>query len=162
VPRTTAPIRRALRLALISVAAVVVIGCGALTTTPPAPTPADFPGLAGVLAQNGILVTDFVSGDAGCDDPTLAPTAIRFEMTGFEVSQPTLARVYIFRNREAYERRRADVDTCALAWAGAQGDPTTIETVEASPYVIVGTGPWPAEFKRALRNSVIEAAGTGG
>lgn len=148
-----------MRLPILAVVTLVVAGCAALTTAPPVPTPADFPGLAGVLAQNGILVTDFVSGDPGCDDPTLAPTAIRFEATGYEIVQPVIARIYIFRNRESYERRRTDVDTCALGWAG---DPSTIEAVDASPFVVVGAGPWPAEFKRALRNGLVEAAGNGG
>lgn len=159
VPRTIALVPRAARHPLLAVVALVLTGCAALTTSPPVPTPVDFPGLAGVLAQNGILVTDFVSGDPGCDDPTLAPTAIRFEMSGYEIVTPVLARVFIFRNREAYERRRADVDACALAWPG---DPSTIESVDASPFVIVGAGPWPAEFKRALRNGLVEAAGNGG
>ena len=158
-PRTIALIPPTARVAIVAVASLLVAGCAALTTAPPAPTPADFPGLAGVLAQNGILVTDFVSGDPGCDDPTLTPTAIRFDATGYEIDQPVTARIYIFRNREAYERRRADVDACALAWAG---DPSTVEAMDASPFVIVGAGPWPAEFKRALRNALVEAAGTGG
>ncbi len=143
----------------IVLAAALVAGCGALTTTPPAPTPADFPGLAGTLAQHGILISDWVSGDAGCDDATLAPTAIRFAATGFEATEARTLRIYIFRNREAYERRRADVDACALAWAG---DPATIEAVDASPFVVVGSGPWPPAFKRALRDAIVEAAGTGG
>lgn len=147
-------------IATIALVAVLgVTGCAALTATAPAPTPADFPGLAGILAQNGIIVTNYVSGDDGCGDPSLTPTAIRFDMTGFEVTERITARIYIFRNRDAYERRRADVDTCALAWAG---DPTIIEAVDASPFVIVGSGPWPPEFMRALRQGLVEAAGTGG
>lgn len=153
------PLQRGSVIAVLALAALTASGCSALTATAPAPTPADFPGIAGTLAQHGVLVTDFVSGDAGCDDPTLIQTAIRFEATGFEVAERITARIYIFRNRDAYERRRADVDTCALAWAG---DPATIEAVDASPYVIVGSGPWPAQFRRAVRNGLIEAAGTGG
>ncbi|MEK6719644.1 MAG: hypothetical protein AABZ33_03120 [Chloroflexota bacterium] len=158
-PRPTSARGRLLPAVAALAAALAIGGCSALRATPPAPTPADFPGLAGVLAQRGVLVTDYVSGDPGCDDPTLAPTAIRFEATGFELAEGTTIRIYIFRNREAYERRRGDVDICALAWAG---DPAAIEAIDVSPYVLVGSGPWPPEFKRALRDGLIEAGGTGG
>lgn len=158
-PRALSSRRRLLPAAAALAAALAIGGCSALSASPPAPTPADFPGLAGVLAQRGVLITDYVSGDAGCDDPTLAPTAIRFDATGFEQAERTTMRIYIFRDREAYERRRGDVDICALAWAG---NPAAIEAIDVSPYVLVGSGPWPPEFKRALRDGLIEAGGTGG
>ena len=72
---------------------------------------------------------------------------------------PVLLRIYIFRDREAWERRLADVDACAAAWAD---DPATFEIVQVSPYVVAGQGPWPPEFDAALRRGLTEAAGTGG
>jgi hypothetical protein len=100
-----------------------------------------------------------VSGDPGCDDPTLSPTAIRFDAEGLDQATPVVLRIYIFRNREAWDRRLADVDTCAAAWAS---DPATFEQLQVSPYVLAGEGPWPPGFKAAVREAITAAAGNGG
>jgi hypothetical protein len=67
--------------------------------------------------------------------------------------------VYIFSNREAFERLRATVDDCARNFVT---DPETYESLEQSPFVIVGQGPWGPKFKAALRAGLEVAAGTGG
>jgi hypothetical protein len=138
-------------------AAVLVAGCGTISRTPPAPTPADFPAMAGILTQHGIRVDGIVSGDAGCDDAGLAKTAIGFDASGLDQPTPVRVRVFIFRNRETYERLRATVDQCAAAFVT---DPETFESVEASPFVVAGQGPWGATFKDTLRAAIVEAAGT--
>ena len=111
------------------------------------------------LAQRGIALDHVVSGDAGCDDQVLAPTAIAFDASGLD--QPTKVRIYlyIFRNREAFERLRATIDACARNFVT---DPETFESVEQSPFVLVGQGPWGPKFKAALRAGLEVAAGTGG
>ena len=159
-PSARNPFRSArLTTALILVAiGLAVAGCSTISRTPPAPTPADFPGLAGVLSQRGIHVEHFVSGDAGCPDAELARTAIAFDAAGLDQPTPVRIHIYIFRNREAYERLRATVDTCARSFVT---DPETFESVETSPYVLAGQGPWGATFKDALRAAITEAAGTG-
>ena len=58
---------------------LVVAGCGTISTSPPAPTPADFQGIATELTSATIAIDDIVSGDAGCDDRALIPTAIGFD-----------------------------------------------------------------------------------
>ncbi len=143
----------------VTLMALIATGCGAITTTPPAPTPADFPGIASGLVRHGIGVERIVSGDAGCDDIELARTAIAIDAEGLD--QPTEPRVYfyIFRNREAFERLRQTVDACAAAYVT---DPGAFESVETSPFVVAGPGPWAPRFKAALREVVEEAAGTGG
>ena len=45
------------------------------------------------------------------------------------------------------------------AWAT---DPATFELVDAKPYVLAGQGPWPDEFKAAVREALTVAAGNGG
>ena len=87
--------------------------CSFVETTPPAPTPADFPDTAIQLVQRGVEIDRVVSGDAGCDDKVLAPTAIAFDASGLD--QPSKVRVYlyVFRNRDAFERLRATIDDCA-------------------------------------------------
>jgi hypothetical protein len=58
-----------------------------------------------------------------------------------------------------WERRLPDVDGCVAAWAT---DPATFETLDSSPYVLAGQGPWPETFKAAVRAALIAAAGNGG
>ena len=139
--------------------AAFVAGCGALTVSPPAPGPESFPEFSSQLGRVGISVDNWTSGDAGCDDPTLSATAIRFDAKGLDQATPVTLRIYIFRNRDAWDRRRADVDTCVADWAT---DPATFEIVQVSPYVLAGQGPWAPGFAAAMRSALTASAGTGG
>ena len=144
---------------LVSVlACLAVMGCSALLEAAPTPTPQPFPGISGELGRVGVDVLSWTSGDAGCDDPTLSPTAIRFEAQGLDQATPVSVRIYIFKNREAWSRRSADVEACAAAWAA---DPATFELLNISPYVVAGQGPWPPRFDAAVRQGITAAAGTG-
>ena len=78
-----------------------------------------------------------MSGDAGCDDPTLIPTAIGFDAAGLDQAEPVRIHLYIFRNRDSFERLRATVDACARSFVT---DPETFETIEQSPFVVAGPG----------------------
>jgi hypothetical protein len=146
------------RLLLLGVV-FVVAACGMASGTRPAATPADFEGITAQLALRGISVNRFVSGNAGCDDPTLRPTAIAFDAGGLDQAATVRLHVYIFRNRETFERLRSSVDSCAAAFVT---DPESFESVDASPYVVAGQGPWGPRFKAALRDGLTVAAGTGG
>jgi hypothetical protein len=138
--------------------AFVAAACGVLTTTPPAPTPADFQGIASEIVRRGIAIEHIVSGDAGCNDPVLNPTAIGLDASGLDQVETVRLYLYIFRNREVYERLRGAVDECAR---GFVTDPETFESIESSPFVLAGQGPWAPEFKAALRDALTEASGTG-
>ena len=70
----------------VLVAAFVLAGCSAILESSPEPTPMDFPGIAGELANRGLVLDAIVSGDDGCDDPSLAPTAIAFDATGLGIA----------------------------------------------------------------------------
>ncbi len=144
---------------LACVLALAAAGCAGILESPPVPDPEAFPGISGQLGRFGVDVLTWTSGDAGCDDPTLRPTAIRFDASGLDQAEPVTLRIYIFRNREAWERRLADVDTCAADWAE---DPATFELIQVSPYVLTGQGPWAPEFEAAIRKALNEAAGSGG
>lgn len=139
--------------------AIVVSGCGLVSTTRPAATPADFVGITSELAKRGVGVNHFVSGDAGCADRVLMPTAIAFDAEGLDQADAVRIYVYIFRNREAFERLRGSIDACASSFVT---DPDTFETVEESPFVLAGQGPWAPDFETALRAALTAAAGTGG
>ena len=168
VPAYGATMRRASRLRrrprlhrraiLLAISALFLAGCGSVFGSPPVPGAEPFPGITGHLGRYGVDVLSWTSGDAGCDDPTLAPTAIRFQAQGLDQAAPVLLRIYIFRNKDAWDRRLADVDTCVAAWAT---DPATFQIVQVSPYVLAGQGPWPPGFEQAIRQGLTEAAGNG-
>jgi hypothetical protein len=152
------PIHRAAR----SLAAICLLfalaACGTISTSAPAPTPADFQGIAAELTRRSIIIDDLVSGDAGCDDRVLIPTAIGLTASGLDQLEPVRIYLYIFRNRTSFERLRSSIDECARAFVT---DPETFETVEQSPFVLAGQGPWASEFETAVREALVEAAGTG-
>ncbi len=137
---------------------VALGGCGTISTSPPAPTPGDFQGIATELTKRGIVIDSIVSGDAGCVDPVLVPTSIGFDAKGLDQAEPVRIHLYVFRNREAFERLRANVDGCAASFVT---DPETFETAEQSPYVVAGQGPWAPGFEAAVRDALEVAAGTG-
>jgi hypothetical protein len=159
-PRPSRRLPALRRAALLAVAvSFLAAACGTVSHTPPPATPTDFPGLSGRLAPEGIRASQVVSGDPGCDDPALAPAAIRFRLEGLDQVEPTPVYLYIFRNRAAFERNRDRIGPCAQAWVT---DPQTFEQIEESPYVLAGQGPWAPEFKATLREVLRAAAGTGG
>jgi hypothetical protein len=155
----TRPARGLLIVAPVALAvASLLAGCSVLTETPPAPTPADFQGIATDIVTRGITIDHLVSGDAGCNDPILNPTAIGLDASGLDQEEPVRLYLYIFRNRDAYDRLRASIDECARSFVT---DAETFESIESSPFVLAGQGPWAPEFKSALREALTEAAGTG-
>jgi hypothetical protein len=145
-------------LVLAIAVATLIAACGTVSRSAPAPTPGDFQGIAGDVVQRGIQISHIVSGDAGCPDQDLGKTAIGFDAVGLDQATPVRVHVYIFRNRATYERLRATVDGCARAYVT---DAANYESVEASPYVVAGQGPWGPAFRTNLRAAIEEAAGTG-
>lgn len=150
--------RLSLPLAAVLLVVALLSACGTISTTAPAPTPADFQGIASELTKRGIAIDHLVSGDAGCQDPVLIPTAIGLTADGLDQAAPTRIYLYVFRNRASFERLRATIDDCARAFVT---DPETFETVEQSPFVVAAQGPWGPRFEAALRHALEVAAGTG-
>jgi hypothetical protein len=146
-------------LIAIVVLPILLASCGALHVTPEPATPTSFPGLAGRLNTAHVEVRDWVSGDAGCTDPDLVPSAISFMATGLDQAEPVKLYLYIFRDRAAFEKHRDQIGACAGSFVT---DPQTYEEVEQSPYVVAGQGPWAPLFEAALRATLATAAGTGG
>jgi hypothetical protein len=159
--RSPAGVRRFRRLAgpaAVLGAAVLAAGCGTISMTAPPATPTDFPGITGRLKLAGIKAADWVSGDAGCDDAELRKAAIRFGASGLDQATPVTLYLYVFRNRDAFERNRATIGPCAEQYVT---DPATFEEIEQSPYVLASAGPWAPAFEAALRATLQAAAGTG-
>ena len=147
----------AARGALFTMVLIGLTGCG-LATPPPSPTPADFQGIAGELVTRGLTIDHIVSGEAGCDDLTLKRTAIALDASGLDQTTPTRVYIYIFRNRDSFDRLRDSVDACARTYAT---DPATYESFDVSPYVVASAGPWAPQFRAAVRAAITKAAGTG-
>ena len=137
---------------------LALAGC-TTSNVPVAPTPADFGGITQVLRARGITVTDVVSGDAGCPDADLAKAAIAFRMSGLDQTTPVVAHLYVFGNQAAFARRAGDVATCARSYVT---DPALLESIDVSPYVLAGNGPWAPAFRTQLRAGLTVAAGDGG
>jgi hypothetical protein len=164
-PPTVSPAARprgrriALAVPLLAILALVAVGCNVVVDpTPPSPTPADFGGIAGALVQSGIKVEHPVSGDPGCQDRVLGPTAISFDASGLDQATPVKLYIYLFADRATFERLRATVDACARTYVT---DPDTYESAEQSPFVVAGQGPWGPKFKAKLRDVLAVAAGSG-
>jgi hypothetical protein len=144
---------------LLAAMGPLLAACGLISTTPPAPTASDFQGIATELTKRGIALDQLVSGDPGCDDRTLVPTAISLQAKGLDQAQPVRIYLYIFADHAAFERLRAAVDMCARSYVT---DPDTYETVEQSLFTLAGQGPWAPKFAAAVRDALLVAAGTGG
>ena len=133
--------------------------CGLASGDPAGRDPGRFPGDHGRAGHARRHVNHFVSGEAGCPDPVLTPTAIAFDAQGLDQATDVRIYLYIFRNRDVFERLRSTIDACAASFVT---DPETFESIEASPYVLAGQGPWGQAFKTALRAGLEAAAGSGG
>ena len=125
----------------------------------PAPSPANFPSIAAQLAAAGITVTDQVSGDAGCKD-----SAARVRPRS--ASPPRASTSRAGPDPPLHLRRPRDlVRACELGLGLRPSfvtDPETYESVEPSPYVLAGQGPWGTQFRDTLRQVLTTAAGDGG
>jgi hypothetical protein len=144
--------------ALCLAAGLAVGACGTVETGPPVPTPTDFGGVAAELSKHKVTVTGAVSGDAGCTDAVLIPTAISVTASGLDQTEPVRIYLYIFRNDASFQKLRASIDACARSYVT---DPATYESVDQSPFVLAGQGPWAPAFRAALRAGLEVAAGTG-
>ncbi len=139
-------------------ALVVVAGCSAFTPQTPKPTATTFNGIVEELAREGVGVANVVSGDPGCDDQRLARTAISFDASGVDQTEPTRVFLYAFKNAAVYDELRPVVDLCARSFVTSPDD---YGSVDAVPYVLTGPGPWAPQFQDALRRA-LERAAVGG
>ena len=151
--------RATVTLIVAALVAVLVLASCTVTHGAPTPSPADFGGISQRLQSRGLTITDVVSGDAGCDTPGLAATAISFQASGLDQAVPVKVYLYIFADAEALLRRHDDVDACARAYVH---NAATFESLDVPPYVAVGQGPWADAFRQRLREGLADAAGGGG
>ncbi len=144
---------------IVGVLALLLAGCGTRVADLPAPSPANFPSIVSELSAAGITVTDQVSGDAGCKDAHLVSTAIGFTASGLDQAAPVRIHIYIFADAPTWSRLSSTVSACAQSFVT---DPATYESIDPSPYVLAGQGPWADQFRAKLREVLTAAAGDGG
>lgn len=137
--------------------AVLLSACAGTSGGAPTTSPSDFGSFAATLSARGVSLTNVVAGDAGCTDPTLASTAISFRVSGLDQPTPVAARVFLFGSGASYDRLRQSVDACA-GWFVS--DPSAYVSIDASPYVLVGQGPWGPQLQAALK-AALEGAAAG-
>ena len=95
--------------ALVALVTLFVAACNYVETTPPAPTPADWSGMAIQFAKRGLHLDNVVSGEPGCDDKVLRPTAIAFDASGLDQATPVRLYLYAFADRATFERLRSSI-----------------------------------------------------
>jgi hypothetical protein len=144
---------------VVGLLALLLAGCGTRISDLPSPSPANFPTIVGRLADAGITVSDQVSGDAGCRDSKLISTAVGFTASGLDQAGPVRIHIYMFADAPTWTRLSNSVAACAQSFVT---DPATYESIDPSPYVLAGQGPWGAQFRAKLRDVLTAAAGDGG
>jgi hypothetical protein len=123
------------------------------------PTPASLSSTLEVFGAQGITLSNVVSGDPGCPDADLAQNAVSFDARGLDQTTPTRVYLYGFRNKATFQRLVPTVDACAKAYVT---DPSAYGSVQVSPFVLSGPGPWAPQFGDRLRGALTKAAGNGG
>jgi hypothetical protein len=151
-------VRGPLLLAIAVLACLTVAACEG-DNNPANPTPASLSTTLEVFGANGIVLSNVVSGDPGCPDKDLAQNAVSFDARGLDQTTPTRVYLYGFRNRTIYQRLVPTVDACAKSYVT---DPAAYGSVQVSPFVLAGPGPWAPQFGDRLREALTKAAGNGG
>jgi hypothetical protein len=149
-------------IALVTVAALTMAGCGSLVTTMPLPTPADAIGIFEEWALHGVAVHERISGDPGCSDPSLDDNAIHVVVSMGVGGQRRDVYLFRFRNRVRWADGAPAVDACQgqfEARSARVGGP--LDRLDVSPYRAFGDG-WPPDLRAALESGLVVAAGDGG
>ena len=139
-------------------ASLILAGCEG-DNNPANPTPASLTVTLEVFGNQGIVLSNVVSGDAGCANSDLAHGAVSFSAKGFDQSTPTRIYLYGFRNRAVFDQLAGSVDSCARSYVT---DPAAYGSMQVSPFVMSGPGPWAPIFTERLRAALTKAAGNGG
>jgi hypothetical protein len=146
-------------LVLLALSACLALGACEGDNNPANPTPASLSSTLEVFGAGGIVLSNVVSGDAGCPDEDLAHTAVSFDARGFDQATPTRIYLYGFRNRATFQRLASTVDACARSYVT---DASAFGSMQMSPFVLAGPGPWAPGFEAKLREALTKAAGNGG
>ena len=143
---------RSLGLGLV---VLLVAGCSYVETTPPPPTPADFRGSPASSSSAASSSTASSRATPAATTRSSARPPSRSTRRGSTRRPRSGSTCTSSGNRATFERLRATIDACARTYVT---DPQTYESVEQSPFVMAGQGPW----GRAVRGGPAQGAGGGG
>ncbi|HEY3523491.1 MAG TPA: hypothetical protein VGK63_07280 [Candidatus Limnocylindrales bacterium] len=144
---------RLVLVGLLGTLALAAAGCSGGGSAEP--STADFEGTVADLDRVHVAVSDVISGEAGCANSTLAPTAISFDASGLDQPNPVRIHLYRFRDGSTYDRLRPDVDQCARSFVT---NPDDYVALDARPLVATSIGPWGPQFTAAVRSALERAA----
>ncbi len=118
------------------------------------PTPAGSSAVLQELTRAGFRIREAVSGDAGCDDASLAGNATRLRLA-FRDDQPEKdLYLFIFRVRD-YAGGEPSVDRCQAAVEEASD--SAMDRVDVAPYRSFGGGLSP-DWRDALARALTSAS----
>ena len=147
------------RLLFAALVACLLLAACEGDDNPANPSPDSLSTTLQVFGANGITLSNVVSGDAGCTNTDLAHTAVSFDARGLDQTAPTRVYLYGFRDRATFQRQASSVDACARSYVT---DPAAYGSVQVSPFILAGPGPWAPAFGDRLREVLVKAAGNGG
>jgi hypothetical protein len=140
--------------ALLAVISLALAACA--TAGAPSPSPGGFQEVLEALARRGATVTQIVSGDPGCADPTLVANAIRFHI---RLADGVDREVHLFgfRDAAALARAQASLNECMRSFmAGRPGESTG--SVQVGPFRAFGAA-WSKRLSALLADALREAIG---
>jgi ABC-type glycerol-3-phosphate transport system substrate-binding protein len=135
---------------LAALAAVIALaGCGVFVA--PSPTAGEMGDLVSALVLRGVTITDQVSGDAGCSDPSLFGNAIRYDarMAGETATVP----IYVLRwnSQQTFDANEPAFQACVAQFQQAHPG-VNLLTFEDSPWRVYSAAP-----SSLLRGAIVEA-----
>jgi hypothetical protein len=136
--------------------AVVALALAACGTGAPSPSPGGFQEVLEALARRGATVTQIVSGDPGCADPTLVANAIRFHVQ-LDDGVDREVHLFAFRDPAALARAQASLNECMGSFTGARPGQST-GSVQVGPFHAFGA-PWSERVSVLLADALREAIG---
>jgi hypothetical protein len=139
----------------VAVVAIVVAACGVFVA--PSPTAGEIGDVVAGLVLRGAAITDQVSGDAGCGDPTLFGNAVRYDVR--ISSDQATAPVYVLRwkSQQTFDSSEDAFQGCVNAFKQVhpgQG----VSVYEDSPWRVFGPN-WSDNLRSAVEAAVHAAAG---
>ena len=120
--------------------------------------PGDASQLVEGVTRRGVTITATVSGDSGCQDPSLVNNALHLSVTDPGTSQPRDVYIYSFREK-TYDASKAAFDACAAAYQAAHSG-ATLDRLDIPVYRAIGVD-WSAQLNDAIRSALQEAANAG-
>jgi hypothetical protein len=137
--------------------AVVALGLAACSSGTASPSPGGFQEVFEALARRGAAVTQIVSGDPGCSDPTLIANAVRFQVR-LDDGVDREIHLFGFRDAAALARAQQALNDCLTSFVDRGHPSENIGSVQVGPFHAFGA-PWSPRLNAVLADALREAIG---